>query len=235
MKRLAAALLFAALGFAQQPEIKTKVIEVKNVRSDELRRITQAFVPGGRGGVDATPDGKYLIVTGPPESIEAVEAAAKQFDVPPKDIELTFNIISASPQPNSEKLPADLDPVMKQLHSAFVYQGYRLLETTIMRIREGSGGEVSGQLPGKLPNEATIYQIQCRSTRISAGTPNVIRLDNLKIGGKFPITNAKGDITYVDTGINTSVDMKEGQKVVVGKSTMNESAAFLVVSARVLD
>ncbi len=235
MKKLAAALLFAAAGFAQQPEIKTKVIEVKNVRSDELRRITQAFVPGGRGGVDATPDGKYLIVNGPPESIAAVEAAARQFDVPPRDIELMFHIISASAQPNSEKLPSDLDPVLKQLHAAFVYQGYKLLETTIMRVREGNGGEVSGQILGRAPGDATIYQIRCQSTRISTGTPNVIRLDNLKIGGRFPITNTKGDTNYIDTGINTSVDMKEGQKNVVGKSTMNDSAAFLVVSARVLD
>ena len=230
MKRLAAALLFAVVGFAQQTEMKNQIIEVKNVKAEQLRSMAMPIFFNG-GSIGHTSDNRYLIVQGSSDKIASVEALVRQFDVPPRDIELTFHIIAASTQPNAEKLPADLDPVLKQLRSAFVYQGYKLLETAFMRVREGDGGEVSGSLPGN-----AIYQIRCLAARVSTGTPNVIRLDNLRIGGRFPVTtNAKGEISYVDTGINTSVDMKEGQKIVVGKSTVNDSAAFLVVSARVLE
>ena len=232
MKKLAAALLFAALGFAQQPEMKTKAVELKNIKAEELPRLMSAV--SGITNYEFTRDNRFLILRGTPEGLSLAESIIKQIDVAPKNLDLTFYIISASPQPNADKLPADLEPVIKQLRSAFVYQGYKVLETTVMRIREGSGGEVSGQLPGQATGGA-LYQIRCQRSRVTEGTPNVIRIDNLKIGGKFPMTNAKGEATWIDTGISTDVDMKEGQKIVVGKSTMNEAAAFLVVSAKVLD
>jgi hypothetical protein len=103
-----------------------------------------------------------------------------------------------------------------------------------MRVRDGEGGELSGQLPGNV-----IYQIRCKPVRLAPGTPNLVRVDNLRMGGRFPVVNAKGETNYLETGVNTDVDVKEGQEVVVGKSTMGDNAAFLVAflvaSARVLD
>jgi hypothetical protein len=241
MKKLAAALLFAALGFAQQPEMKTtlgiahqpemktKVIEVKFAKASDTTSLIHAV--GGISNIQVSPDNRFLVLLGTPEGLAAAENLVKQVDVSPKNIDLTFYILSASPQPNADKPPAELEPVIKQLRSAFVYQGYKVLETTLMRVREGNGGELSGRIAGG----ETIYHISCQRSRVTSGTPNVIRLDNLMIGGKFPTTNAKGETHWMDTGIKTDVDMKEGQKIVVGKSTMNDAAAFLVVSAKVLD
>src|SRR3974390_2908468 len=166
MKKLAAALLFTALGFAQQPEMKTKAVELKNIKADESQRLMLAI--SGISNVDSTRDNRFLILRGTPEALSIAESLIHQIDVAPKNIDLSFYILSASPQPNTDKLPAELEPVSKQLRSAFVYQGYKVLETTVIRIREGNGGEVSGQLPGQTTGGA-LYQIRCQRSRVTEG------------------------------------------------------------------
>jgi hypothetical protein len=46
-----------------------------------------------------------------------------------------------------------------------------------------------------------------------------------------------GAYQYIDTGISTDIDVREGQKVVVGKAASEgaDKASFLVVMARVLE
>ncbi len=229
MKKLAAALLFAAVGFAQQSEMQTKAFELKNIGAQDAVGLMTAV--NGIANFQVSRDSRFLILRGTSDGLTAAESLIRQIDVGPKNIDLTFYILSASPQPASDKTPPELEPVLKQLKSAFVYQGYKVLETTVMRVREGKGGDLSGQLAGG----NSIYQIRCQRSRVSPGTPNTIRVDELSIEGRFPITDAKGEVHWTATGIKTDIDMKEGQKIVVGKSTMNDSAAFLVVSAHVLD
>jgi hypothetical protein len=45
-----------------------------------------------------------------------------------------------------------------------------------------------------------------------------------------------GKVEYRDTGIDQDVDVKEGQKVVVGRSSLEgpEKALFLILTARVI-
>ncbi|HVN83075.1 MAG TPA: hypothetical protein VMW38_29095 [Terriglobia bacterium] len=53
----------------------------------------------------------------------------------------------------------------------------------------------------------------------------------------MPVRTSPDNCTYIDTGINTDLDVREGQKVVVGKATVDNSnnALFLVLTARVVD
>jgi hypothetical protein len=43
-------------------------------------------------------------------------------------------------------------------------------------------------------------------------------------------------VQYIDTGITQDVDVKEGQKVVVGRASLDgpEKALFLILTARVV-
>lgn len=54
----------------------------------------------------------------------------------------------------------------------------------------------------------------------------------------MPVANAKGEFNYVEAGISTDVDVPEGKKVVVGKTSAvegSDSALILVISAKVVD
>ena len=66
----------------------------------------------------------------------------------------------------------------------------------------------------------------------------VCRLDGLNAGLRVPVNAGEGKVTYIDTGIGTEVvDVKEGQKLVVGRSSLEgpEKALFLILIARVVN
>lgn len=139
------------------------------------------------------------------------------------------------------KLPSELQPVVKQLKSVFPnYQGFRLLETLVMRTREGSDAEVNGVAPsGKEGLPPSIYNFKFRSARITSDEKGrVVWLERMRLGVRVPIqTGVNMQFNYQDTGISADVDVREGQKVVVGKANLQgpDKALFLVLAAKVTD
>jgi hypothetical protein len=227
--------MIAAVAFAQPntaEQTRRTMVEVKYLDARDL--VNSKFLE--QFGVIAMrdPTGRFIVVRGPDASVSAAEEAIRRLDIPPKNIELTFHIISASMDAAPEPVSPDIEAVVKQLRSAFPYKSYHLLETAIVRTRDGGEGEVSGLLPGRGQ-----YQILCRPVRLTAGSPNMIHIDTLKMGarvGRILSLNGKPDQeVYTETGINTNADIREGQKLVVGKATLVNAAAFLVVSAKVVE
>jgi hypothetical protein len=126
----------------------------------------------------------------------------------------------------------------------FSYKGYQLIDTQVMRVRAGQGGEASGVVESSAPvaGAKTISQVKFRSASVSTDEKGrAIRIDNLRVGLRVPIPVQPGSsqfgVQYVDTGINTDVDIREGQKVVVGKANMDGSdrASIVVLTAKVVE
>ena len=64
-----------------------------------------------------------------------------------------------------------------------------------------------------------------------------IRIDRMHAGLKIPVTFPGGKgVEYTDSGIDQDVDVKEGQKVVVGRSSLEgpQQALFLILTAHVI-
>ena len=62
----------------------------------------------------------------------------------------------------------------------------------------------------------------------------MIRLNGLSSGSRVPYGSGGANFNYRQVGISADEDVKEGQRVVVGKSGMNgNEAMFLVLTARV--
>jgi hypothetical protein len=132
-------------------------------------------------------------------------------------------------------------PVGQQLRNVFGVKSVRLLETVTIRSRENRPAETNGILPSlaRLEDATTFYAIRCRGVRVIPGEsgPGRIRLDDLRFSAKVPLVLANNSVSYNDIGITTDVDVREGQKVVVGKSTIDKAAQsiFVVVTAKVVD
>lgn len=132
---------------------------------------------------------RVLAVRGPKERVEAVAEAIRQLDVPApprENVELTAYMIVASPKASDAgSLPAALDPVVKQLKTVFAYQGYRLLESFVLRGREGESGSTMGHAPSpSLPDapEKVDYEFGYSTVTVSPGeAPRLIRLDGLSL------------------------------------------------------
>jgi hypothetical protein len=188
-------------------------------------------------GVSLLPDPKMMVISmsGKRSAVETAEAAVKQLDVPgaaQKDIELTVYFVvgtDAPPAPTDSPIPAEIQSTVAALKTAFPYKNYSLLDALSLRTRAGTGAETSGQLSG---SRVTNFQVRSASVEADGG---MIRIDHLH--AVLRVLRAFGDKQqYVDTGITTEiVDVKEGQKLVVGRSSLEGpgKALFLVLIARV--
>jgi hypothetical protein len=239
MKKTILILLAAAAGLsAQKAEFVTRIYELKYADARNLAGLLQAFSPHH---INADPQLHALTIDVNKDSIPEIEEMIRRFDVPPppvKNVEVTIYLLSALGQPSAAALPAELESVVKQLKGMFSYKGYQLIDTLVIRCREGLGGEASSVVdrPSKI-DVKTISQIKFRSASASTDAKGrVIRIDQLKVGLKVPVVH-DGKFNYIDTGISTDVDIREGQKVVVGKANMDGSdrASIVVLSAKLLD
>src|SRR5205823_1006245 len=155
-----------------------------------------------------------------------------------------YLLMALSEQTGAKNTPSELDGVLKQLRNVFTYQGFRLLDTLVVRSRNGMEGGINGIAP-KNPEEAqpTFYRFNFGSASITSdsNTGRMIRVDNLRLGATVPVKTisetGSAQFKSAETGINTNIDVREGQKIVVGKATIDGSnnALFLVLTAKVLD
>lgn len=233
MSKYALALaLLPMLLLAQDSNEVTKVIHVRYARAEAIRDLVS------RGGTTVTANNglRALVIHGSTASVTATEEAIKQLDAPlpnelARDVELTVYVIGASAQSLPEDRPtADLAPVIRQLKAVFLYGGYQLLDTMMIRSREGRQSHSDGILksfPAAQSGPADHgFHVQCNfGERTEAVSDHTILLD------KFEFTT-RADNSGIT--IDTHFDMQEGQKVVVGNTNIDggDSALFVVASAK---
>jgi len=186
---------------------------------------------------------RLLSVSGAPEAITLVEEFIKKFDVAPapgppprvpKNVEVIAYMLLGSDEPESadQVPPAELSGVVKQLRGMFPFKTYRLAETMIIRGREHAGGTAAG-----IARDNRLFEFKYGGVSIDGeDKARTIHLNNVRLGAKVPYLSA-GAVQHIDTGISTNVDIREGQKVVVGKTSLGQgqSSMFLVISARVVE
>lgn len=146
------------------------------------------------------------------------------------NVELTIYLVTGAAQSQAavkDEVPADLEATLRQLRGVFAYKSYKLIEAITMRGRNLSGSEVEGALPNYMH-----YDFKYAYVTISPETPHTIRIDGLRL----QITQRARQETEVVALVSTNIDVKEGQKTVVGKSAVNGSdALFLVIVPKVIE
>jgi hypothetical protein len=236
---IAALLTVVAISAQQNKETKepreeriTKLVRLKYVDPDSVQRIISQF------GVTVMPSAqmKAMTLSGFPAQIAAAEAALQQLDVAPKNIELIVYFVVGSDQPNlsGSPVPAEIRDVISQLKSTFTFKEYRMLDVLTLRTRAGSSAETTGILDTKT-STPRLSMFSVRNATISEdGT--TVRLDRMHAGVRIPIFSQGAKTEYMNTGIDQDIDVKEGQKVVVGRASLEgpEKALFLILTARVL-
>ncbi len=225
-----------------------KIIELKHTDVGTIRELLTVFGVEIRAGA---PGSHVMAVRGNKESVAALEEAIKRLDVPQtpkKNIELTVYMILADGEPGG-KVPPELEGVVKQLRGLFQYSSYQLLESFQLRTREEQEADLSGFAPPPLRSDMAgakaIYQFKVRPSIVPGDKTNTIRLDRLRFGLKVPVPTGlqPGTVTasqwqYIETGISTEADVREGQKVVIGKASASSdkpSAVVLALSAKIVE
>jgi hypothetical protein len=236
MKILCGLAMMSLLGWGQDaapPQMVRKLIQLKYANAGQVGTLLRNFAGGPNWSMESDDRLHTIAVRGTTEMVATLEEAVKKLDVAPLDFELTVFLISTSAQAG-DQLPEALASTVKQLHGVFAYKGYQLLDSFILRGRDGSQG---GNAEGTIKNST--YSFRYNRASVLDGTPKMVNLQNLSLQIRMPsgTRNDKGQVEYKTTGLSSDIDIRDGQKVVVGKSDVNngDSPLILVVTAKVVE
>lgn len=236
---VAALALSSPLVFAQDsglpapPVNITKVIHIRYARAEAVKNMLQL------SGVHCSADNglKALLLYGTPAQVSNAEEAVKEIDVPTpddsaRDVELKVYVIGATSKAAPEAAPSpEIEPVLRQLKAVFPYSGYQLLDSTMIRAREGHSAAAKGLLrnfPDAKTGFLNAYMIACDLEPRSAGEKDrTIRFNRFGFSTGVPDSDLR-------VSVETNLDVPNDQKVVVGNTNIDggSSALFVVVSAK---
>ncbi|HEY7338747.1 MAG TPA: secretin N-terminal domain-containing protein [Bryobacteraceae bacterium] len=249
----------AAGAAAKQDNLEAAIIPVKTLTGDSFERLSRLL---GVFNVHYVADEKLrtIVVYAPKDVVDKMREVVEQLDQPGSeaaigrniDMNLAFLRCSTKPPAQPSALPADLEPVAKQLRAATQCKDVELWDTLPLRLQEGKDTTETLRLPIALPADFKGVPPQATGTlkirpegvtRKDQG--RYVRFSTVQIGFRIPqVTGSFGapatvsyQYSYVEVGLTTSGDFMEGQKTVLGKvsGTDDETSIFVVISLKVLD
>jgi hypothetical protein len=244
MKSIAAIILLAAGAFAQN--YVQKVVELKHLDPDTVVRLMYMNPPTKDGYTAQFRGNKELgIVTiyGFPSDVEQIAANIAALDKPRpgsagnRNIDFRVHmLVAARSTANGEDVPKEIEPVATELRASLGYKEIKLLDTAIFRMRQNERSEARGSLPCQI-GEPTMssrpctYRVDVRAGSLRGAKPT-LTVEGLQFSANFAREGPDRSVM-----INTSFDLADGQKVVIGKSNIDgaDRSLVLVVTARAVD
>ena len=179
---------------------------------------------------------------------------AQQADTPDEtnlDTQL-YLIVGTNQDVDDARLPASLEPVVRQLRASLPFKNYRLAATLINRVKnEGRlelnwiGAPPASPLAAASNVTPSFSRFSIRQVKLvhNAENQQIVQMIGFNFGARIPIQTtptlaANGAIApafnYEPTGLSTDISMREGEPVIVGTLNVGPSgdAIILVVSAK---
>jgi hypothetical protein len=177
-------------------------------------------------------------------------SADKPVDETNLDTQL-YLLVATNKEVDDDKMPALLEPVVKQLRASLPFKNYRLAATLINRVKNdgrlnlkwiGGPMDASGAVSATTPsfNEFRVNNVKLVKNNVNQ---QLVRMEGFSFGVRIPVVTASTVasngpiapiINYEATGLNTDISMREGDPVVVGTLNIGPSgdAIILVMSVK---
>lgn len=250
-------LIVSATSFAQQPTpsapnkseddfvtekgFKSKVFTINHRDPNSLGSLLSPLLSGFKGVmIRANPEFKTLTVRDFPENLTSIEEAINRLDTPaaPRpDIELHMHILVASNTgTTTEQLPAELKDVITQLRETLNYRNYELAASVVQRLTEtprglhGSGTAEIVTAQAANPTVSLSYDYTINSVSLAR---NPVGAKTIQIG-EFSFAT-RPNAANINGSVQTALNLRDGEKVVVGTTTIRDRALVIVLTAKVLN
>jgi hypothetical protein len=215
-----------------------------------LRKIFNAILLTSLALVLAASNSQRVLAQGDNQPSQSSSVRTKDDEIN-LDTQL-YLLVGTDQDVGDAKLPAALDPVIKQLRASLPFRNYRLAATLINRVKT-DGRLILKWIAGPLVASSAVTTASTPSfNEFSVGRVRliddgeghkVISMNQFNFGARIPIQtysavasngNATPIINYENTGLTTDISMREGEPVVVGTLNVGPSgdAIILVMSAK---
>jgi hypothetical protein len=231
---------------------KTKIFEVKNGDPERFHNLLWGLTSGFKGAdVRVQPEFGTITVRDFPENLAAMEEALKRLDKPqpPRpSLELHIHILIASDTATagSQEYPAEIADAIKQLQTTMRYKTYTLVASSMQRAKEDRNGiNNSGAIGIGLDNSnAVVWGVNPGASGLhpaNAGYNYSMRPISIE-----PSTSGKASIQIGEFGFRLNwpggnaafsnpLMLRDGEKLVVGTTTVGNGAVIVVVTGKILN
>ncbi len=236
--------------YVETRDFKGKIFEIKHRKPQDIIRALSPLGSGFKGATITYNDETQTIsVRDFPENIAAIEDAIKRLDTPQSarvesSVELSIRVLlTRTDAPSNlvpEPLPPDLSDVIRQMQNTFAFKDYQLVTTIVQRAKTHSrfqgGYAISGKgnalwletfkgEDGNLQKAHSKADYEYRVTGIEVSS-------NPSGGAKIQLD--KFSFRFGDAEAQTDLDVRDGEKLVVGTASWGNKAMILVLTAKVI-
>jgi hypothetical protein len=219
--------------FVTERQFKSKIFDVKYREPSSIANVLRQLGSGFKGaGISANNEFKTLTVRDFPENLATIEEAIKRLDTPaapPSTVQMHMHILLASNRVGSTpagEIPVELKDVITELRGTLTYKNYELITSVLQRLTEtnrGLNGSGLAQVPDEQSGVTTAryeYVVAELSFVPSASGAHTIQIRDFTftLMGK----NIQGRV-------QTALNLRDGEKVVVGTATINDRALIVVL------
>jgi hypothetical protein len=165
------------------------------------------------------------------------------------NLDTQLHLVLASNQPTANaRMPALLDPVVRQLQATLPFKNYALAATLLNRVKNGGrlsvrwiGGPLAApsSASSSLTPSFSDFTIDAVQLGIAADGSRIVRLKGFNFGSHVPVQTGSTvastgmfpvpSISYEPTGLHTDISLNEGEPVVVGTLNVGPAGDVLVV------
>lgn len=193
-------------------------------------------------GVEAYASRELGVITlfGLEDAVTTAEDTIRRYDVSPgsrpeagpNNADFTAYLIVARLEGESVPVPDVLESVVAQLRGVLPFKSYELAETVTVRVADTGLVEAVGILPplSSALSGSTRYELALQNVRLPRGGPDRppagwVSLDPFL---QLEMTRTE-DGEGVSSTIKTRIEIREGQKVVVGKVAIDGAGTSLIL------
>jgi hypothetical protein len=226
-----------------EKNFRTRMFEVRHRDPNQVFRVLRTLGSGFKGSsISLNSELKTITARDFPENLSVMEDALKRLDAPEAlrpSIELRVHVLVASnAAPAANDYPAELNDVVKQLQTTLKYKSYAVMASSTHRTKEGAAevnnrGVAEARLLGVTTPQSNpiFYGYGIRSIALE-GPGESVKIGNFTFEIRFPI-NVGAEMRWEPLGFNTPVNLSQGERVVVGTTTLEDRALMVVISAKV--
>lgn len=219
---------------AETKALRKEIVKLKYVRAQDIYMILQTYVSRD-GYIRFQKEMPYLLTIGEtPENVDKILAVIREIDTKSADVLFTVQLILGSETDTQTDAELQNDPIIKELRKLLRYKGYTLLDSTLVRVINRERASVV--LGPKAEFEFALRPDVAGDAKAPVIKTEVMLRQVIRAAIQESAT-MKAAQAIVTTLIETSLNIKSGDRTVVGVSKLDggDKGLILIISGKIVD